>query len=389
MNYRKKSIIAVLSSMAMAFLCIFHVSSVETEAAVRVMPLGDSITDGFSTVGGYREPLANKLEQNGLSGKIDFVGPNWGGNCYDPQHAGYSGYSIDNIPQENSISGARTGLSSFIDWLMETYPADVVMLQIGTNDILSYYDLENIGTRLEGLVDSVLKYIPEDGMLYLATIPCMDANNTLYINPYYFTPDSMDECVDKYNEEIKRIAADKQSQGKNIRLADINGVLTKEDLYDGVHPTADGYKKMSEYWYDTLNQYLNGEDTEPTLPTEPTDQTEPVTTAPPVTSVTTFTSVTVATEQTVTTTIETTAIPESTTAPQTVTQPNVTTSYAYKKGDVDCDGQINTADVEVLSRILVSDIKLTDHSGYTADMNNDGVINVFDMILLRRIILDN
>lgn len=49
MNYRKKSIIAVLSSMAMAFLCIFHVSSVETEAAVRVMPLGDSITDGFST----------------------------------------------------------------------------------------------------------------------------------------------------------------------------------------------------------------------------------------------------------------------------------------------------------------------------------------------------
>lgn len=40
MNYRKKSIIAVLSSMAMAFLCIFHVSSVETEAAVRVMPLG-------------------------------------------------------------------------------------------------------------------------------------------------------------------------------------------------------------------------------------------------------------------------------------------------------------------------------------------------------------
>ena len=199
----------------------------------------------------------------------------------------------------------------------------------------------------------------------------------------------MDECVDKYNEEIKRIAADKQSQGKNIRLADINGVLTKEDLYDGVHPTADGYKKMSEYWYDTLNQYLNGEDTEPTLPTEPTDQTEPVTTAPPVTSVTTFTSVTVVTEQTVTTTIETTAIPESTTAPQTVTQPNVTTSYAYKKGDVDCDGQINTADVEVLSRILVSDIKLTDHSGYTADMNNDGVINVFDMILLRRIILDN
>lgn len=388
MNNKRKPAFAVLTSFIMVFICVFHVSSVETKAVVRIMPLGDSITDGYSTVGGYREPLANKLEQNGLSGRIDFVGPNWGGNCYDPQHAGYSGYSIDNIPQEDSISGARTGLFSFIDWLMEAYPADVVMLQIGTNDILSYYDLENIGTRLEMLVEAVLTYIPDNGMLYLATIPCMDANNTLYINPYYFTPDSMDECIDKYNAEIKRIAADKQSQGKNIRLADINSVLTKDDLYDGVHPTADGYKKMSEYWYDTLNQYLNGEAPEPTIPTEPTDQTEPVTTAPPVTSVTTITSVTAVTEQPETTTVQTTSGPESTTAPQTVTQPTVTTTD-FKKGDINCDGQISTDDVEIMYNILITDIKLTDKSYYTADMNSDGEINVFDMILLRRINLDN
>lgn len=388
MNNKRKSIFAVLTSLIMVFICVFHVSSVENKETIRIMPLGDSITDGYSTVGGYREPLANKLEQNGLSGRIDFVGPNWGGNCYDPQHAGYSGYSIDNIPQEDSISGARTGLSSFIDWLMEAYPADVVMLQIGTNDILSYYDLDNIGARLEKLVDAVLTYIPKDGMLYLATIPCMDANNTLYINPNYFTPDYMDECVDKYNKEIKRIAADKQSQGKSISLADINSVLTKEDLYDGVHPTADGYKKMSEYWYDTLNQYLNGEVPEPTKPTEPTYQTEPITTAPPVTSVTTFTSVTVVTEKTETTTVQTTTKPASTTPPQTVTQPIVTTSD-FKKGDVDFNGQINNDDIKVMSSILISGIKLTDQSMYTADMNSDGEINIFDMLLLRRIILGN
>ena len=49
-----------------------------------------------------------------------------------------------------------------------------------------------------------------------------------------------------------------------------------------------------------------------------------------------------------------------------------------------------TVSSDVIMRMPVSWLsELTDHSGYTADMNNDGVINVFDMILLRRIILDN
>ncbi len=230
----------------------------ESEEKLKVMPLGDSITDGFSTVGGYRNSLCSLLQENGYSDKIDFVGPNWGGSGYDPQHAGFSGYSIDNIAQEDSISGQRTGLSSFIDWLMETYPADVVMLQIGTNDILSLYDLDNIGTRLESLVDTILTYIPDDGMLYLATIPCMDANNTLYINEYYFTVESMDAYIDAYNAQIREIVERKAAQGENIQLADVNVVLDKSDLYDGVHPTESGYAKMGEFWYEKLADYLQG-----------------------------------------------------------------------------------------------------------------------------------
>ena len=70
---------------------------------------------------------------------------------------------------------------------METYPADIVMLQIGTNDILSLYDLDNAGTRLELLIDKIMSYLPDDGMLFLATIPCMDATNTLYINCLLYT----------------------------------------------------------------------------------------------------------------------------------------------------------------------------------------------------------
>lgn len=374
---KQKSLISVILTVFIAFSSVFCVHAEESGEKIRVMPLGDSITDGFSTVGGYRQPLCNKLEENGYSGNFDFVGPNWGGNCYDPQHAGYSGYSIDNIDQADSISGARTGLSSFIDWLMDAYPADVVMLQIGTNDILSYYDLENIGTRLEKFVDTVLTYIPDDGMLFLATIPCMDANNTLYINEYYFTPESMDECVDAYNTEIKRIAAEKQAEGKNIRLADINSVLTKSDLYDGVHPTEAGYKLMADYWYDILVNYLNGtekpqptelateETSEPAteFPTEP-ETTEPVTEPP--------------TEQ------DTTEPPTESypTEQETTNPPGV-----YVKGDANYDGKLSVADIVFMNECLTCKREMPDVNFAVSDMNGNGQLDVFDAVLLRRMLL--
>ncbi len=339
---KRKSAIAAVTSVIMMFLCVFQVNSEETTRKIRVMPLGDSITDGYSTLGGYREPLCNKLETNGYAEKFDFVGPNWGGNCYDPQHAGYSGYSIEKIDQADSISGARTGIYDFIDWLLDTYPADVVMLQIGTNDILSYYDLDNMGNRLEKLVDYILETLPSDGMLYLATVPCMDANDKLYINEYYFTPESMDECIDNYNVEIKRIAAEKQAEGKNIRLADINGVLTKADLFDGVHPSKDGYKLMSDFWYDVLTGYLSGEDVQPTQPA-----TEPTT--------------------------------EATTEP--------TTEVKGIKGDVNNDKMVNVADVVLLSNYLIKGEEIASEVFCNCDLNGDNIVNVFDLVCLRRSLL--
>lgn len=273
-----KKLISIIVSSVMLLCSLGAADSVSAEETdndkIRVMPLGDSITDGFWLTGGYRTTLCDMLEQSGYSDMVDMVGPNWGGDCYDPQHAGYSGYSIDNIDQSDSISGARTGISSFADWLMQENPADVIMLQIGTNDILSYYDLDNICVRLENLVNQLLSYIDDDGIIYVATIPCMDASNTLYISEYYFTVDSMDAIVDKYNSEIKQMVSRLQAEGKNVALSDINSILSKSDLYDGVHPNADGYKKMGEYWYKMLTDYIIGLDNPEAPATSQPDNTE-------------------------------------------------------------------------------------------------------------------
>lgn len=295
-------------------------------AKLRVMCLGDSITDGFWYPGGYRITLCSHITEDNLESMIDMVGPNWGGDCYDPQHAGYSGYSIDNIAQEDSISGGRTGISSFADKLFAEHPADVVFLQIGTNDILSLYDLEHFGTRLEGLVDTVLDALPEDGALYLATLPEMDATNTLYISEYFFTVESMDEAVAQCNEQIRAVAQKKINDGRRIQLAEINHVLSKQDLFDGVHPSAEGYRKMGDFWYERLSEYLHGE-----FPVH--GNIEPRKPVP---------------------------------------------------GDLNADGSVTAADAVILTKALTAEQPLPDDLFAPADLDGNQAVNVIDLSLLKQ-----
>lgn len=221
---------------------------------VKVMLFGDSITDGFWLKGGYRTFLCNKLEENNYSQYVDFVGTKKSGDCYDGDHEGFTSFSIDNI--QSSVTGGRSGVIRMTKRIFSKNQPDVICLQIGTNDVLSDYELDNAGERLETLVDICFENLPENGKLYLATIPVMDANDNTYIPKEHFSVEYMDQLVEKFNTQVKALVEKKKGEGKNIDLADINGVLTKEDLYDGVHPTEEGYKKMGDFWYDVIVDYI-------------------------------------------------------------------------------------------------------------------------------------
>lgn len=309
----------------------------EKENKVKVMCFGDSITDGFWLPGGYRNTLCSLLTEQGRAERVDFVGPNWGGSGYDPQHAGYSGFSINDIAQADSISGQRTGISGFAGSLMDNYQPDAVMLQIGTNDILSLYDLEHLGERLEPLVCCITEKLPENGILWLATLPVMDATNTLYISEYYFDTEKMDAAVDLCNGQIRALAKKMQAEGKPVQLAEINKLLTKADLFDGVHPSEEGYRKMGQFWYEKLAAYLDGE----AAVTDPQETTD--TTAPP--------------------------------------------EPAPVRGDLDGDGACRISDAVLLTKHLSTAQEMTGEQAARADLDTNGVINAADLSLLKREIL--
>lgn len=188
----------------------------------RIMPLGDSITDGDLVPGGYRINLWNALAAGHYP--VDFVGSQSNGPAElgDHDHEGHSGWRIDQI--DASVGG----------WLAAASP-NTVLLQIGTNDINQNYDPANAPARLSALIDHILAAAP--GVeLFVATV----------------TPEpdpTRQSGVEAYNAAIPGIVAGK---GSNVRLVDMYSALTAADLADGVHPSRAGYDRMAALWYSTL-----------------------------------------------------------------------------------------------------------------------------------------
>ncbi|WBB64328.1 SGNH/GDSL hydrolase family protein [Streptomyces sp. WMMC500] len=191
-------------------------------AGVRVMPLGDSITDGFTVPGGYRIDLWEKLVAGGQD--VDFVGSQSNGpdSLGDKDHEGHSGWTISQIDQNISA------------WLA-TYTPDTILLHIGTNDMYGG-DPAGAPQRLAGLVDHITAQAP-DADLYVATIIPLGFN---------------DSVVRAFNATIPGIVENAANAGKNVHQVDMYSALTTADLADGVHPNAGGYSKMATVWHGAL-----------------------------------------------------------------------------------------------------------------------------------------
>ena len=196
--------------------------------------------------------------------------------------------------------------------------------------------------RLELLIDTILTYIPEDGLLYVSTVPYMDADVTNYTDAY--TAEEMDKAVDDYNVEIREIVSRKQSEGKPIAQADINSVLTKADLLDGVHPSATGYEKMGQYWYSKLTEFIDGK---PEIPTE------------------------------------TESVSESEEMTASETESEFTETIC--RGDVNQDNTFNLQDVVLLQKYLLGIQPISYQAFLNADMNQDNKVNIYDLILLKKL----
>ena len=224
-----------------------RVASAQTP--VKVMPLGDSITQGVNDTlppggyPGYRAPLWDQLVLDGFD--VDFVGSLVDGPAsIDRNHEGHGGFRIDQI------------LASLNSYLTAAGP-DVILLHIGTNDLLQGASVDQTTQRLAELMDRIHELRPT-AHLIVTSIISVRTPNVFNADPQLFA---------QYAANVAGLVGDRAALGWRISHLDMAGLvgLTQSEWdSNGVHPNGPGYGKMAGVWYPALAAMLDG-DAPPTV----------------------------------------------------------------------------------------------------------------------------
>lgn len=187
--------------------------------ALRVLPLGDSITlgTGGPTRSSYRMELADRLLRGGM--QINYVGSQNSGTGGDTEHEGHGGWDIDELSEQ--LDG----------WLAEARP-DIVLVHAGTNNITKGDSGYDTAEKLSAMIDQIRAARPE-AYIFVAQI----ISSRL---PRELAEDRT------YNRLIPGVVAAKNDPLISVvNQSTVGGI----DLHDLRHPNKFGYSKMAYNWY--------------------------------------------------------------------------------------------------------------------------------------------
>jgi lysophospholipase L1-like esterase len=204
---------------------------------LRIMPLGDSLTQGGvdgthqgslnqTTINGYRLDLWKLMEGGGYT--VDYVGPYQLGTSAltDQDEAGESGACIKAGP-----CGGKTMYPLTAGWL-NTYNPDLVIVQGGGNDY-TYKTTTQIEADMESWIQLLWQTKPN------AKIVVSGATQ--------YHPD--------YEALTKAYVDGLQAQGKPIRFVPFGETVgTAANTLDGTHPNAAGYSLWARELYRKIQQ---------------------------------------------------------------------------------------------------------------------------------------
>ena len=210
----------------------------------RILPLGDSLTAGehreSSVPGAYRIQFWDRAVADGFA--LDFVGSenNKSGSLTDGDHAGFPGRTI-----EQTTAWVRSGE-------LAKYPADAILLMIGSNDANNNVTGAQMSAQLSTLIDAITSVAPNT-YLFVSPIPPIDAPRGSA---------TKSKNVADYNSSIPDLVAQKAAQNKRVSyvaagnsllVGDLNGDNSSSvHFIDGLHPSVAGYDKLGNAWYDKV-----------------------------------------------------------------------------------------------------------------------------------------
>lgn len=209
-------------------LAIVFVSLItQAFAQTRILCVGDSITEGGSTVKVYRHVLADKLKQADIP--VIFVGPKK--DKAGLSHGAYGGKSIEQVAVEYGKWHAQ-------------YPADVIIIHSGHNHFVEEKPIPGILATYEAVIKQAREDNPKVIVLLAKVIPSGK------LPKYEYIPE-LNKEIGKLGEKLKVTVVD-QETGFDWKV---------DTIQDMVHPSPSGAEKMGERFFQALKPLLVVEET--------------------------------------------------------------------------------------------------------------------------------
>lgn len=240
---------------------------------LRIMPLGDSITEGFCDRSGncawsdditmprdwhskeacnsntnvvnpeskgYREYLRDLLIEAGVN--VTYVGSVQ--VVQNLAHEGHSGFTISDI--NYCIENA--------DWLDKSKP-DIILLLIGSNDVGLMQQPKIMIENLEKLLTRIYQELPETTEVIVAqVIPTREGTHIDWDPSMPLTNDILAE----YNAGIPVVVEEFRAGGKHVSLVDMWRTVQSSDEFDemGLHPNLVASERMAQVWFEKIMEIV-------------------------------------------------------------------------------------------------------------------------------------
>jgi acyl-CoA thioesterase-1 len=196
---------------------------------LRIIALGSSSTvgQGSMATAGFRGPLETLLARDGIA--FVMVGSQESGppSVPDRHHEGHGGWSMAEM--QPLLAG----------WLRAQHP-DLVLLQVGTNDLAMGVSAEATAARLDTMLTTIHEVSGAAVIVagVWAPLPTHAAARAAY------------------PALAAAVVARHRSRHEAAVFCDTSALLGTNDLSDGLHPNVHGYRKIAIMWEEGIRTHV-------------------------------------------------------------------------------------------------------------------------------------
>ncbi|PVH86122.1 carbohydrate esterase family 3 protein [Cadophora sp. DSE1049] len=196
-------------------------------AQLRILVAGASIASGFKSAdgNGFRVQVRDALIAAGNDVQMVGTVENGPNNAY----VGQPGLRIEEVMAR--LDAALPKVSP---------PPNIVLVQVGANDLGQKFKIDTMQQRISTLVDHVYTAIPGVNVVLSTLLPSAKT----------------DSGAVTYNSQLRAVADAQSKQGRHVYVSDVHSsdfsLADILPLPDGTHPTDAGYAKMAQVYVGTI-----------------------------------------------------------------------------------------------------------------------------------------